>query len=218
VSSQPSSHRAHVPGAKQIVELHERHDAEAAGDDDRPQVRDRVEHAGQQAPDDVVLHAEPPERHTRRHGDDDAREHGHAEEAADLRVDLVHDLDGDLLLRERRPRDLHQLAFVQVAGNEEEVHEEQHHSRLTEEPHQSGAARPEILPRVEGRLDDLHPGHAGDRLDRFGRALRRLLDFRRGAFHLLKRTIPLPALPLHAIGEPPRSVRNAFDDRECLIG
>ena len=44
-----------------IVELHERHDRKTAADDDRPDVGNRVEDAGEDPPDDVMLDAEPPE-------------------------------------------------------------------------------------------------------------------------------------------------------------
>ena len=88
----------------------------------------------------------------RRDGDDGAGEDLHAEEAADLLVDLVHDLDGDLLPRQRRSGDLHELPLVEIAGDQEEVDEEQHDRELSEEREQAHAAGPEIVARRERRL------------------------------------------------------------------
>ena len=93
--------------------------------------------------------------------DDDAREHLHAHEALDLQVDVVEDLHGDLLLRERRPGNLDELAFVEIAGDEKEVDEEQHQHELSREAEQPDAARPEVVGRPERRLHDFDFLNAG---------------------------------------------------------
>ena len=78
------------------------------------------------------------ERQPRRHADDRAREHLHEQERLDLPIDLLEDLHGDLLLRQRRPDDLHQLAPVEIARRQQEVDEE-------EDQHAAGR-RPPAMP------------------------------------------------------------------------
>lgn len=57
-------------------------------------------------------------------------EHLHLDEALDLPVDLVENLDGDLLLRERGAGNLHQLPLEQVTRDEHEVDEKQDDDEL----------------------------------------------------------------------------------------
>ena len=83
--------------------------------DDRPEIGNGVEDAGRRAPERRLLQPDHRERDPGRHADDDARHDANDEEPGDLVVDLVQDLDGDLLLLQRGPGKLHELAFEQVA-------------------------------------------------------------------------------------------------------
>jgi hypothetical protein len=74
-----------------------------------------VEDSGRRTPDRGLLQAELEEREPGGDRDDGAREHLHQQEHLDLAIDLRQNLDGDLLLRQRRSDDLHHLAPVQVA-------------------------------------------------------------------------------------------------------
>ena len=106
-----------------------------------------------------MMYCRTPKYHSARpveHADQCAGEDLDAEEAADLLVDVVHDLDRELLLRQRRSGDLHQLALEQVAGDQEEEDEEQDHRELPEERQGVLAAGPQVFGGAEGGLDDLH--------------------------------------------------------------
>ena len=61
-SATPDDEQRHADAA----ELQERDDGGAASDDDRAEVGDRVEHAGQNAPHRRLLQSEPAERQPRR--------------------------------------------------------------------------------------------------------------------------------------------------------
>ena len=97
---------------------------------DRPEVRNRVEDAGEQPHDDVSLEAEPPQRQRRRDGDERARQHLHAHEALDLPVDLVEDLNASASSAGTSARRFcTSFRLYRVAGDQEEVDEEHRRAR-----------------------------------------------------------------------------------------
>ena len=82
------------------------------------------------APEDRLLEADHPEAIHVATPTTTLVTHADEQESLDLRVDLVEDLHGDLLLLERRPGDLHQLALEQIAGRQQEEDEEDDQHRL----------------------------------------------------------------------------------------
>ena len=164
----------------EAAELHQADRRGAGGEGDRAEVGDEVQHAGHEAPDGRVLHADPEEREPGRQRDQQAGEHLHQQVALDLLGDFVERLHRQPLLAEPRPDDLHQLAPERVAGGEQEEGQEQHDRRLADQRHQTQRAGPEVVLDVELRPFDLHPGHAararGGRSGRLFKLARGLLD------------------------------------------
>ncbi len=125
-------------------------------------------------------------------------------------------------LRERRAGDLHQLALVQVAGDEQEVDEEQDHAELAEESEESDAAHPEIVGGSEGGLDDLHA------LDLAAGARRRgssgpvaasavfSISLAACCTCLMRVVVVLPLVRRDALADAPRRFRDVGDDRQRL--
>ena len=104
-------------GLRDAVELHERDDAEAAGDDHRAEVGNRVEDPGEQPPDDVLLQAEPPERRDVATATSTLVSTCTRMKLSIWRLISSRICTVSFLSRERRPRDLHQLPLVEIAGD-----------------------------------------------------------------------------------------------------
>src|SRR6185369_3728416 len=92
----------------------------------RAEVWDEVKHAGGDAPDAGLVKAERQERTPG--GDAEQRVRGEDGEqvALHLRVDLLEDVHGVLLARQRRSHELYQLAPEVRPGSEQEIGEQQH--------------------------------------------------------------------------------------------
>ena len=88
-------HDRHNGRHPKIPELEEGDDCGAAGHDDGTEVGDRIEDAGEQAPQRRLLEAKPAEGQPRRDADERAGEELHEQERFDLPVDVLEDLDGD---------------------------------------------------------------------------------------------------------------------------
>ena len=110
----------------------------------------------QQPPHREVLDAEAPQDRACRERDDEAGDELHFDEALDLLIDLVEDLHRHPLFRECRSGDLDDLALVEIAGDEQEVDEEEDHGKLPEEAEEAHAADPDVIRGSERGLDDLH--------------------------------------------------------------
>ena len=138
-------------------------------------------------------------------------------------VDLVEDLYRDFLLRQRRSGDLHQLALVEIAGDEEKVDEEQDHRELAEEPEKPHAAHPEIVARrgTAGSTICTRCTWCRARRGVIGRRRRGvggLLDLFGGLLHLRDElVVVLPALRRDAIADAPRGVGDVGDDRRGFV-
>ncbi len=59
-------------------------------------------------------------------------------------------MHGDLLLAQRRPGQLDQLALEGVARQQQEEHQEDHHRRLAEEHHHAARAGPDPVHDRDG--------------------------------------------------------------------
>ena len=123
---------------------------------------------------------------------------------------------------ERRAGDLHQLALVEVAGDEQEVDEEEDHRELAEKSQEADAAHPEIVGGPERRLDDLHALHrafrARSRL--LGAWSRRPPSSRspwRPAWTCCERLAVLPLVCRDAVAHAPRRFRDVGDDGERFV-
>ena len=104
-----------------------------------------------------------PQRRHRRDRDDEAGQQLNADEAGDLRVDLVEDLDGQLFLPQRRSGDLHDLSLVEITGDEEEVDEKEDHRELAGGGEQVHAAPVQVAPSRRTRARRSAPSARSDR-------------------------------------------------------
>ena len=167
--------------------------------------------------------AEPPERDAGRDRDEHAGQHLDADEALDLLVDFVEDLHRDLLLRQLRTGDLHELALVEIAGDQEEVDEEQNHGELADETHEASPADPDVVRGSERRLDDLHPlNSARPDWRRLGRRRVPSPPGRSSRFlwrplHLLQRAVSILPPVAQALTDALRGDRNVADDRDDFV-
>ena len=123
---------ATVAAMRRFPNWRKRDDRDAAGDDDGTEVGDRVEDAGQQAPQRRLLDAKPEEGQPRRDADDRAREELHEEKRLDLPVDVIEDLHGDSFARQRWPGDLHELAAIEIPGRKQEEHQKENEHQLSQ--------------------------------------------------------------------------------------
>ena len=124
-------------------------------DDQRAEVGDRVEDPGEDAPDDVL--PEPKHQSAMLVSTPTSALVSTWTRRKPLICWLMSSMiwTRDLLLGQRRSGDLHQLPLEEIAGHQQEEHQEQHHRELPEEAEHVLAARPQVVGGAERRLDDL---------------------------------------------------------------
>ncbi len=95
----------------QRIELRQADQQQSARHDDRTEIRDRVEDAGEQSPDRGVLDLHPREPRPGDESHDRRGEQPHQQKALHLRVDVLQDLRRRPPPRRVRAGDLHDLPF-----------------------------------------------------------------------------------------------------------
>ncbi|EEF26946.1 conserved hypothetical protein [Ricinus communis] len=145
----------HQEAHLQRFELQEGDNAGGDHDQQRAEIRHQVQQAGHDGPRAGVFQADPAQRdpHQQRQRAIGHQQHQHV--FLDGAVDVLQDVHGDLLFRQRRPGQLHELALEGVARQQQEEHQEDHHRRLADEAHHAHRTGP-------------HPVHHRQRVRRRG--------------------------------------------------
>ena len=161
-----------------------------------------MRHAGEDRPRAGVFQADEAQRHPHQQRQQHVGDEQHEHVVLDRRVDVFEDVHRDLFLRQRRPRQLDELALERVAGEQQEEHEEHDHRGLRNETRQADGTgqQPvhdaEIAParRLRGGRRRRAPRHDGTARGAGGR----LLDLGRGGLHLLDRRRAVGRIRQHA--------------------
>jgi hypothetical protein len=110
------------------------------------------------------------------------------------------------------------IFFEEIAGHQQEVHEEQDDGELPGEAEQAEAAGPQIVARGERRLDDLHPRRAAGDRRRVRGLFRCPLDFLGRLLHFLERPFRASSLRFESLREAAGGGRHGVHDRQRLTG